>query len=413
MSFHSYLEKKQAIQNALLEYIEKSDNVEENYQNFITIINDQKIKEDPIELKSLFHLILKISKHHYRTQDFFAKIEKILQNFSNEIKTNHSNFEIFNIFKGNKRILLYLIKNDLLKIDKTIAQIMTENNKYIEANYPQYFYPEIKQFIGDKYKTEITDDFEEKRSQGENDDYICGLIRKDSIDEFISYVNEKSLPLQSTIEPSIFETNPLLIRKVQEKGRNNFRNNYFYRNQKTDDQIKLIDYAAFFGSGQIFKYLFLNKAEVSQSIWTFVVHGENQEIISFLETNNMKPKPDTYKKCFYESIKCFHNDISNYIQNNYLQSYQHSNEVIKYYNFAYIKSEFIDKTVFFDLCRYDFAYFVKEVLENSSVDVNTKTILIIYFCSFNYKLICFNIICKCSFFNKISISRFQSSFIFI
>ena len=116
MSYHSYLEKKQAIQNAILNFIENSDNVEENYQNFITIISDQKIKEDSVELKSLFHLILKISKHHYRTQDFFPKIERILQYFSNEIKNNHSNFEIFNIFKGNKRILLYLIKNDLLKL---------------------------------------------------------------------------------------------------------------------------------------------------------------------------------------------------------------------------------------------------------------------------------------------------------
>ena len=36
---------------------------------------------------------------------------------------------------------------------------------------------------------------------------ICTLIQKDSVEEFISYVNTQSISLKCTISPSIYETN--------------------------------------------------------------------------------------------------------------------------------------------------------------------------------------------------------------
>ena len=84
-----------------------------------------------------------------------------------------------------------------------------------------FFYPEIKQFL-DKSKIKeietillsknenIFDHFDDYRHQGENNSYICTLIRQDSVEDFIQHVNRKNISLKSEIIPSIFETNPFL-----------------------------------------------------------------------------------------------------------------------------------------------------------------------------------------------------------
>lgn len=45
----------------------------------------------------------------------------------------------------------------------------------------------------------------------------------------------------------------------------------------------------------------------------------NGEIIGLLETNNIEPNDNTYEECYSEAIKCFHNDIAEYIRNNLFQ----------------------------------------------------------------------------------------------
>lgn len=58
---------------------------------------------------------------------------------------------------------------------------------------------------------DIFNNFDKKRQEGENDSYICSLIRGDSFIEFISYVNFQKISLSGKIERSIFETNSFLI----------------------------------------------------------------------------------------------------------------------------------------------------------------------------------------------------------
>ena len=90
---------------------------------------------------------------------------------------------------------------------------------------------QIEEEITQKYKEEISI-FEKKCQLGENDLCICSLIRSDSVEEFVSYVNRKNLSLLTKIKPSIYETNSFLI----------------------DKEPTLIEYAAFFGSIQIIQY---------------------------------------------------------------------------------------------------------------------------------------------------------------
>ena len=59
--------------------------------------------------------------------------------------------DIFNIFKGNKRLLLFLHEEQIIKIDRQIAQIIFTKYNYQLKQYPQYFAPEIKPFINERW----------------------------------------------------------------------------------------------------------------------------------------------------------------------------------------------------------------------------------------------------------------------
>ena len=68
-----------------------------------------------------------------------------------------------------------------------------------------------------------------------------------------------------------------------------------------ENKITLIEYADFFGSIQIFNYLRKNGAELESSLWIYAVHGQNPEIINFLEENKIFPSKNdvlTFKKIF-------------------------------------------------------------------------------------------------------------------
>lgn len=72
----AYLEKMKAIQTNILQYLEGSEDLEENYENIIKSIDDNKIIENQHELKPFLHLLVKIANNHHRKVNFFEKIEK-------------------------------------------------------------------------------------------------------------------------------------------------------------------------------------------------------------------------------------------------------------------------------------------------------------------------------------------------
>lgn len=93
-------------------------------------------------------------------------------------------------------------------------------------------------------KSSSNNTFNQKRKIGENDSYLCQIIRQDSIEDFISHVNRLNMSLHIKIKRSAFETNTFLI-----------------MNDPT-----LIEYATFFGSIQILQYLRMNNVELTPSL---------------------------------------------------------------------------------------------------------------------------------------------------
>lgn len=200
MSIKEYLTKMKNIHECIIEFLDSDDSGNEKFQKLNAIFKDTKIQENPNEIKSILHLLLNISTNHYRSSHFFDKVSQIFSILKDKIKKSFSNYTIFNIFQSNKRILLLLSELEILDIDVSILDAL-ETEKYVNMKYIHYFFPELKKFFNEFSVEGLTkempevylEDFEkfkEIRKIGENDSYICNLIRNDSIEEFVTHVNK-------------------------------------------------------------------------------------------------------------------------------------------------------------------------------------------------------------------------------
>ncbi|KAK8898747.1 hypothetical protein M9Y10_001039 [Tritrichomonas musculus] len=357
----NYIEDIKTIQENILEYLESKQSADDELINLNYSFTCQEIFKDKLKFKMILRLISKIADNHNRAENLFQKIENFLKSNENEIKSAFSNDQIFHIFKNNKKILLFLFSEKIIIPNYHIFSIIT-NYKNTLKSYPSFFYPEFKSFFNDelikKYNIDKIDpeEFEEKRQIGEREFYISKLIREDLIDEFIIYVSKTNISLSSVINQSIFETNNFLIDKTP----------------------TLIEYAAFFGSIQIFHFIRLNNIELTPSLWTYAIHGRNYEIIHLLEENHVFPS--SYKECLIESIKCHHNEITDYIRNNYCDNNDLNSNVfiqsIKYYNFIYFSEKRMkqSKNIFYFLCKYDYCQLIKLLVDRkfNNLDINMR-----------------------------------------
>ena len=85
-------------------------------------------------------------------------------------------------------------------------------------------------------------------------------------------------------------------------------------------EFSLIEYADFLAQ---FKYLTtcdLKVPNLTPSLWPLTFHGQNAEMIHFLEDTHVELKDKSYKQVFYESIKCNRNNIAKYFINNFYQN---------------------------------------------------------------------------------------------
>lgn len=220
--------KKKKYRKKILQIINDETDLQANIQDFYQILQNQHIFENCNEFKIILTLILKIFNNHRRTPTFFNKFEQILLKIKNEIKQSLLNSEIFQIFSNNKRLLLFLFKENIIIPDDSIYQILSEK-KFRRKNYLIYLFNEFKLFFDDellsqtKEKIKVSlnldvDDeifyqkFEKCRIEGENNGLICEHIRNDSIEEFIINHEKTNFSLSSTVNSSIFETNTFLMK---------------------------------------------------------------------------------------------------------------------------------------------------------------------------------------------------------
>ncbi|KAK8838677.1 hypothetical protein M9Y10_032714 [Tritrichomonas musculus] len=355
------INKMKNIEKKVVSFLENPDEINENFSLLNQYWQKQQFSKNKYELKSFLYIIDAISNNYHRSVSFFTKIELILKCLQEKIQSYFVNFEIFNIFHKNKRLLLFLFKSGIITPNEEIYFIIKNNKRYVRAKYLEYFYPEFEPYIEENIKKFISDqipelnekasrdEFDIKRESGENDSYICQLIQKDSVVDFITYIEKTKISPNSTVQPSIYETNLFLI----------------------DKNPTLIEYSAFYGSIQIFKYLYQKNLELDHSIWLYAIHGKNAEIIRFLEEHEKEALQVSYPYLIIESIKCHHNDITDYFRDNVNDIFKDCKikdhlyrKGLKYYNFSFFtESDFfflivkctqqIVNSIPYYLCKYD------------------------------------------------------------
>lgn len=351
MDVNEYMIKMKNIQEILLDIFDEEEiKLSRNIDIFSQLIKDSLKEENKPEFKEILSLITKIVSNHHRSSKFYYKIEQIILLLKDDIQKLFTNSEIFDIFKSSKQILLNLFEKQVITCDEYIAKEMI-SAKYIKQFYYIFFYPEIKNFLDDTYNKKAISTinklqldpttFELYRKNGENASYICELIRNDSVEEFIKFVNQHNISLRKKIDFSMFETNSFLIGK----------------------STTLIQYASFFGSIQIFKYLMNNKINLDQSLWIHSIHSNNSELISILEENNVKIK--SYEEIIEESIKCFHIDFANYFigESNNIDYYTFS---VEYQDYIHFPKEF--KPLFINASMFNYTILVKLLLKNQELN---------------------------------------------
>ena len=127
---------------------------------------------------------------------------------------------------------------------------------------------------------------------------------------------------------------------------------------------------------QVFNYLRLSGVELNSSLWIYAIHGKNPEIFHILEDNHIEFDLEMRIKCLKESIKCHHNEFSEYIiQNKFFDDKIETNEYlidkIKHHNYLSLPNDIFEMSqFFFYFCKYDYFHCVDYLLNNKKIDVN-------------------------------------------
>ena len=369
-----YIEEMKEIQEKLLSFINSTDDDNEAYDPFEDlkdILAKQKIQRKHQKLKSFLKLILNICNNYHRPTNFFERVEQILKHLEEAIKKTLTRKEIFNIFKSNKRILLFLFEEKIIIINQNIIDYFLEEDEKHKNKYCHFFYPEVKNFLTEEKSQEIEKElllndpyykinFNEKRHEGENEKELFALIRKDEVEKYIEYINFNKISLRILIEPSIYETNSFLI----------------------SNKPSMIEYAAFFGSIQIFQYLYMNGVEIDdEKLWLYVIHSKNADMIHNFESKPIILNDKTIGKIYAESIKCHHNQISKYIEDNLMtqpieieKEERVENEniiktILKYHNYFYFPNEIETSISFFYLCKYRYSKIIHLFLKTKKQEI--------------------------------------------
>ena len=105
-------------------------------------------------------------------------------------------------------------------------------------------------------------------------------------------------------------------------------------------------------------------------MWFYAIHGRNAKIIHILEENQILPKKNDFKKCLIESIKCFHNEMAEYIDKNYfsLDDLDCYSSCLHFYNFGIFCEEINKFFCFYHLCEINDYETVKNFVDNRSLD---------------------------------------------
>lgn len=255
--------------------------------------------------------------------DLFIKIAKNPK--------NHMHSDDYILSLTNTFFIYHLYKSGLV----TINSIYEQSRR--QSIFFSFFYPEIAQNYQDSRLTNdsvlesikksvisggytyedndiesILDKFVELRSKGENPNPIALSIRNDNVEQLQTLLSQTNTPFNQKVKYSLFE------RFI------------FINEEKIDLAPTLIEYAAFFGSIETFKFLYQNVDTFPEKITEYAVAGGNYEIIHLCE----QLKANFTNDILMTSIRFFQSDITSYLEENFgfQKTINEASKSIVYYN---------------------------------------------------------------------------------
>ena len=125
----------------------------------------------------------------------------------------------------------------------------------------------------------------------------------------------------------------------------------------------------------------MNNVELTPSLWLYAIHSNNPDLIHLLEEYHVEPKNKSFEECLKEAIKCHHNDVARYIQDNLLIGKVDESKILSsifaYYNYCFFPKSLDGKFTLHYLCQYNHYTLVKLLLESNELDVNSEIVLYI------------------------------------
>lgn len=385
-----YVNEKREVYDTLISFLDQND--EMNETDFFDFLKTKKLDENKLKMENFIYLLSSLCENHKRSSTFFQIICKILCQYQAAIDQFFTNRNLIHIFGHNNLYFLYIYAKKINANNNFLEMILKEQTQHLKDINSKYSYSGVqndkKKFPIGKYSdnediyndglsnyndsydsnnsfsnertnnesdifNKIFNDFETKKEAGENESFVCQIIREDLIDDFVKYSNQTNISLSMTISKSKYETNPFLLKQAK---------------------TSLIEYSAFFGSIQIFQYLRLNGVELTPTLWLYAVHGRNAELIHLLEESHVQPEDRTYESVLMEAMKCHHNEIAFYVKENLMMNKIDENEInvrgIEYNNYSFFPDDFKNRSdeLYDKIISYD-AKTAQMLLDDGFIDV--------------------------------------------
>lgn len=222
------------------------------------------------------HFLESIDSAIYARPNNYLFYIDIILDYKEWIEKYLSQYELYRIF-GNHIVVYNLYRHSLFTLD------FINSIKYNSESIENIFNLLIKNTIGSSDKSEL----ESKCYDGKNPNPIAQAIKNDDISTLQMLLSKENISINSSIPYSVFEIS------------------YFLTNEPS-----LIEYAAFSGSVQCFKFLLLQtEIMIPETITRFAIAGGNYDIIHLIESQDIPFTSDDLN-C---AVEFFRNDVAEYL----------------------------------------------------------------------------------------------------
>lgn len=305
---------RQEIENVIELQNKLIDLTDVDFESTLQFILSSKYVKDERNFRELIMTIdALVTKNRLPLNFAFQLLRELKETTLKFIEIN----ELVNSFEQSQFIIFFLEEGF---VDfTTICNELCGTENYFFIFFPEirketyFFYLLLKQYPDVIPKIEKTDVKKhiELRRLGSNESEISLAIRNDDLAQFQNLISKLNISINMRLPFSYYER--------------------FLFVNTIDSMPSLIEFSAFFGSINIFKFLWISGAHVDDDLVQYAIAGGNNEIIQYCEEKQL----EFDKECLKVAIKFLRNEIADYIHVNYGLEYKKSHiiEAISSHNY--------------------------------------------------------------------------------